>query len=50
MQLTQVIISEQEKLVELIDKIESESLMSKQTPHKEALNELKKLENRFDQI
>jgi len=32
----------------LIDKIESENLMNKLTPHREALVELKKLEARFD--
>jgi hypothetical protein len=32
----------------LIEKIESETLMSKMTPHREALQELKKLEANFD--
>lgn len=47
-QLTSVIQQEQEKLVDLIEKIESETLMSKVTPHREALLELKKLEQKFD--
>ena len=47
-QLNLQIQLEQEKLVELIDKIESENLMNKLTPHRDALVELKKLEARFD--
>jgi len=43
-QLTLQIQQEQEKLVDLIEKIESETLMNKTTPHREALLELKKLE------
>lgn len=32
----------------MIEKIESETLMSKTTPHREALMELKKLETKFE--
>lgn len=41
--LTEVISDEQKKVVEYISKIESETLMSKTTPHKEALTELTRL-------
>jgi hypothetical protein len=46
--LTTVIIDEQTKITELIGKIESDTLMSKITPHKDAIFELKKLEQTFD--
>jgi hypothetical protein len=43
-QLHTQIHAEQEKLNDCIEKIESESLMSKQTLHAHALQELKKLQ------
>lgn len=47
-QLHTQIHGEQEKLKDCIDKIESETLMSKQTPHSQALLELKKLQQTFE--
>jgi len=47
--LTEVIIEEQKKMVEYMGKVESETLMSKLTPHRDALLELKRLEQKFDQ-
>lgn len=46
-QLTSQILAEQEKLVDLIDKIESDTLMNKNTAHREALDELQKIQKRF---
>lgn len=46
--LQQKIKDEQTQLKKWITQVESENLMSKITPHKEALAELKKVEGRFD--
>jgi hypothetical protein len=43
-----VIALEQEKIGELIEKCTSETLMSKETPRQQALDELKKLRSKFD--
>jgi dynein heavy chain len=46
--LVEVITEEQKKIADYISKIESETLMSKATPNKDALTELKRLEQKFE--
>ena len=46
--LAQVIQQEQEKIIDYIEKCASDTLMNKITPPKDALDELKKLKNKFE--
>lgn len=48
-QLSTQIVQEQDKLEELLDKIESENLMNKHTAFGDAIEELAKYKKKFDQ-
>lgn len=49
-ELREKIKDEGEKLHELIEKCESDALMSKSTLHKDALEELSKIKKKYDAV